>query len=208
MTPPPPRPRPTTTATAARNIIAVIGSTGVGKSQYAVSLANASALRQQQQRSHNNTNEADDDNSSKKIPHPTPRIRPVILSADAMQLYQGLPVITNKVTPEEQAGVEHWGLGVVRLAGEGKGEGEGEGEGVGGSWEVGKWCGEAWGKLERAREGGREGGRESVQSEREKSVMTERALKSGKSGKSVEEVKRKERARRADALGGRLRLTG
>lgn len=92
-----------------RNILAVIGTTGVGKSQYAVSLAKSTTLQ------HAN-------------------IRPTVLSSDSMQLYEGLPVITNKVTEEDMAGVEHWGLGVVK-------------PGEGGSWEVGKWCVEAWDKV-------------------------------------------------------------
>jgi tRNA A37 N6-isopentenylltransferase MiaA len=37
----------------------------------------------------------------------------VVPSADSMQLYKGLDVITNKVTEEEKGGIEHWGLDVV-----------------------------------------------------------------------------------------------
>ncbi|KAJ9121453.1 hypothetical protein QFC22_002069 [Naganishia vaughanmartiniae] len=96
--------------TSPRNVVAVIGTTGVGKSQYAISLANSPVL----QHAH---------------------IRPTVLSSDSMQLYEGLPVITNKVTEEEKDGVEHWGLGIVKPGG-------------GGSWEVGKWCLEAWDKIE------------------------------------------------------------
>ncbi|KAL1411405.1 tRNA dimethylallyltransferase, mitochondrial [Vanrija albida] len=51
-----------------------------------------------------------------------------------MQLYKGLDIITNKVTKEEQGGIEHWGLDVVI-------------PGQGGSWELGKWCSEADIKL-------------------------------------------------------------
>ena len=83
-----------------RPIVAVIGTTGVGKSQLAISLAQSI----------------------------TPQA--VILSADSMQLYKGLDVITNKVTAKEMGGVEHWGLNIVT-------------PGQGGSWEVGKWCSEA-----------------------------------------------------------------
>jgi hypothetical protein len=94
---------------AQRNILAVIGTTGVGKSAYAISLARSPVLS-------------------------TSQIRPAVLSSDSMQLYEGLPVITNKVTEEEMAGVDHWGLGFVK-------------PGVEGSWEVGKWCLEAWEKV-------------------------------------------------------------
>lgn len=85
-----------------RDIVAVIGTTGVGKSQLAVSLA-----------------------QSIKPTHAS-----LILSADSMQIYQGLDVITNKVTVAEQGGIKHWGLDMVQ-------------PGRGGNWEVGKWCGEA-----------------------------------------------------------------
>lgn len=89
-----------------RPLVAVIGTTGVGKSQLAVSLA-----------------------------HQSPRTG-VVLSADSMQLYRGLDVITNKVTEEEKEGVEHWGLDLVK-------------PGQGGSWDVGKWCVEADRKVSR-----------------------------------------------------------
>lgn len=38
-----------------------------------------------------------------------------IINGDAMQMYDGLPIITNKITPEEQRGVPHHLLGCVRL---------------------------------------------------------------------------------------------
>lgn len=38
-----------------------------------------------------------------------------VINADAMQMYQGLPIITNKITPEEQRGVPHHLLGIVGL---------------------------------------------------------------------------------------------
>ncbi|WVQ72623.1 hypothetical protein IAR50_002182 [Cryptococcus sp. DSM 104548] len=97
------------TSTNHRNIVAVIGTTGVGKSQLAVSLAQSLLQNQRFIKGHSPA---------------------VVLSADSMQLYKGLNVITNKVTAEEMGGVEHWGLDVVSPA-EGR------------SWEVGKWCNEA-----------------------------------------------------------------
>jgi tRNA A37 N6-isopentenylltransferase MiaA len=90
-----------------RPVVAVVGTTGVGKSNLAVSLCKSLA----------------------RNPIGAPR-RGKVLSADSMQLYKGLDVITNKVTVEEQGGVEHWGLDLVQ-------------PGQGGSWEVGKWCSEA-----------------------------------------------------------------
>jgi hypothetical protein len=94
-----------------RNIVAVIGTTGVGKSQLAVDLARY--LR-------SNPTSGNKDAT--------------VLSSDSMQLYQGLPLITNKITEAEMGGVEHWGIDVVR-------------PGEGGSWEVGKWCQEALSKV-------------------------------------------------------------
>ncbi|KAK5113766.1 hypothetical protein LTR85_010783 [Meristemomyces frigidus] len=64
-------------------LIAIIGATGTGKSQLAVSLAK--------------------------------RYNGEIINGDAMQLYAGLPVITNKITAEEQEGVPHHLLGCIGL---------------------------------------------------------------------------------------------
>ncbi|OCF32998.1 tRNA dimethylallyltransferase [Kwoniella heveanensis BCC8398] len=103
-----------------RPIVAIIGTTGVGKSQLAVSLAQSLLSTSNAQSC-----------SSSDAPSTYPA---VVLSADSMQLYKGLDVITNKVTEEEKAGVEHWGLDMVT-------------PGQGGSWEVGKWCSEADNKI-------------------------------------------------------------
>ncbi|WVF71306.1 hypothetical protein IAT40_006109 [Kwoniella sp. CBS 6097] len=103
-----------------RPIVAVIGTTGVGKSQLAVSLAQSLAFTSTAGSSTGN--------------NAAPRYPAVVLSADSMQLYKGLDVITNKVTEEEKGGVEHWGLDM-------------EMPGEGGSWEVGKWCTEADDKI-------------------------------------------------------------
>ncbi|KAG8831228.1 hypothetical protein FRC20_008195, partial [Serendipita sp. 405] len=58
-----------------RSIIAVIGTTGAGKSKLAVDIAKA--------------------------------CNGEIINADAMQVYRGLDVITNKVTEEEMQGIPH-----------------------------------------------------------------------------------------------------
>jgi len=105
--------------TRPRPVVAVIGTTGVGKSQLAVSLAQS--LASSSSSSLSSSPGAD----TLAIPRSG-----VILSADSMQLYKGLDVITNKVTEEEKGGVEHWGLDIVQM-------------GQGGSWEMGKWCSEA-----------------------------------------------------------------
>jgi tRNA dimethylallyltransferase len=101
-------------ATRPRPVVAIIGTTGSGKSQLAVSLAQSLSALRPAAFSHDST-----------IPE-----RGIVLSADSMQLYKGLDVITNKVTSEEMGGVEHWGLDIVQ-------------PGEGGSWDVGRWCGEA-----------------------------------------------------------------
>lgn len=72
---------------ALRPLIAVCGTTGVGKSKLAIELALALG-----QRKENRT-------------HGYHGAR--IINADAMQVYKGMDVITNKVSLEEQNGVDH-----------------------------------------------------------------------------------------------------
>lgn len=38
-----------------------------------------------------------------------------VINADAMQMYRGLPIITNQLTPEEQRGIPHYLLGNIGL---------------------------------------------------------------------------------------------
>ncbi len=75
----------TPVSSAKNDIVAVMGSTGTGKSQLAVSLARAVAA------------------SEGKLG----KSGAEIISADSMQVYKGLDVITNKVTEEEMGGVPH-----------------------------------------------------------------------------------------------------
>ncbi|WWC70124.1 uncharacterized protein I206_104071 [Kwoniella pini CBS 10737] len=110
----------TTVTTMKRPIVAVIGTTGVGKSDLAVALAHSLRPPTSFLRDHSREGE-----SSQPA---------IVLSSDSMQLYKGLDVITNKMKPEEMRGVEHWGLDMVS-------------PGEGGSWEVGKWCNEADKKI-------------------------------------------------------------
>ncbi|KAI5921392.1 IPP transferase-domain-containing protein [Camillea tinctor] len=56
-------------------LVAIIGSTGTGKSDLAVDLAT--------------------------------RFNGEIINADSMQMYRGLPIITNQLSPEEQRGIPH-----------------------------------------------------------------------------------------------------
>ncbi|KAK4197703.1 putative tRNA isopentenyltransferase [Triangularia verruculosa] len=39
-----------------------------------------------------------------------------VINADAMQMYKGLPIVTNKITPEEQKGIPHHLLGNIDLS--------------------------------------------------------------------------------------------
>ncbi|WVO16118.1 hypothetical protein L204_103785 [Cryptococcus depauperatus] len=110
-----------------RPIVAVIGTTGVGKSQLAISLAQSLA-------STSTTNPLSSHLNSTRTEAFVGGYPAIVLSADSMQLYKGLDVITNKVTKEEMGGVEHWGLDIVR-------------PGQDRSWEVGKWCTEADKKI-------------------------------------------------------------
>jgi tRNA dimethylallyltransferase len=101
-----------------RDIVAVIGTTGSGKSQLAIDLATAVKTVQFPQ----------------SIGVPVEYKDAEILSADSMQLYRGLPLITNQVSREEMQGIKHWGIDIVQ-------------PGEGGPWEVGRWCNEAVSKV-------------------------------------------------------------
>jgi tRNA dimethylallyltransferase len=70
---------------ALRPVIAICGTTGVGKSRLAVELA----LKL----------------SERFDPHGWKG--GVVVNADAMQAYKGFNTITNKIPPEERAGVDH-----------------------------------------------------------------------------------------------------
>ncbi|KAF2867726.1 tRNA isopentenyltransferas-like protein [Massariosphaeria phaeospora] len=64
-----------------------------------------------------------------------------IINGDAMQLYQGLPIITNKITQEEMKGVSHHLLGCIGLEEE--------------TWTVGKFVGKALRVIEEIRSRGK-----------------------------------------------------
>lgn len=64
-----------------------------------------------------------------------------IVNADAMQLYEGLPVVTNKITTSEQQGIPHHLLGCIGLKEE--------------TWTVGKFVKEALTVIEEIRSRGR-----------------------------------------------------
>ncbi|KAH6625161.1 IPP transferase-domain-containing protein [Boeremia exigua] len=64
-----------------------------------------------------------------------------IINGDAMQLYQGLPVITNKITAEETKGVPHHLLGCIGLEQE--------------TWTVGKFVSNALGVIDEIRSRGK-----------------------------------------------------
>lgn len=64
-------------------LVAIVGATGTGKSQLAVSLAT--------------------------------RFNGEIINADALQMYEGLPITTNEMALEEREGIPHHLLGCVKL---------------------------------------------------------------------------------------------
>ncbi|KAH8724169.1 IPP transferase-domain-containing protein [Phaeosphaeriaceae sp. PMI808] len=64
-----------------------------------------------------------------------------IINGDAMQLYQGLPIITNQITPEEMKTVPHHLLGCIGLQEE--------------TWAVGKFVGKALGVIDDIRSRGK-----------------------------------------------------
>ncbi|CAO2651758.1 Nn.00g000410.m01.CDS01 [Neocucurbitaria sp. VM-36] len=64
-----------------------------------------------------------------------------VINGDAMQLYHGLPVITNKITQEEMKGIPHHLLGCIGLEEE--------------TWTVGKFVGEALTVIDEIRSRGK-----------------------------------------------------
>lgn len=93
--PPPPPPTP-----HKQPLVAVIGTTGVGKSQLGIDLARWLAR-------------AAPGRGAEPPGSGWPRAGEVI-NADSMQVYDGLDVITNKVTEEEKRGVEHHLMGFLK----------------------------------------------------------------------------------------------
>ncbi|KAM0754775.1 tRNA isopentenyltransferase [Meredithblackwellia eburnea MCA 4105] len=74
------------------DLVAVVGTTGVGKSQLAIELAKAVSTLQ--------------------LPHIATQGE--VINSDSMQVYKGLDIITNKVTQEEMLGVPHHLMGFLQ----------------------------------------------------------------------------------------------
>ncbi|KAJ3344367.1 hypothetical protein HDU93_000157 [Gonapodya sp. JEL0774] len=88
-------------------IIAIVGTTGVGKSQLAIDLA----LAVRNSLPPFSTTSATSQNAAQpRFPSSAE-----IISADSMQVYKGLPIATNKVTPEEAKGVPHHLIGFLNM---------------------------------------------------------------------------------------------
>lgn len=87
-------------------VIAVIGTTGVGKSKLSIELAQHIARRFSEQQQEASSLSSSTWKSAE------------VINADSMQIYKGLDVITNKVTDEEMDGVNHRLLGIVDPRGE------------------------------------------------------------------------------------------
>ena len=80
-------------------VIAVIGTTGVGKSKLSIEIAQHIARRHAEK-------------------HDSRWSAAEVINADSMQIYKGLDVITNKVTEQEMEGINHRLLGIVDPRGE------------------------------------------------------------------------------------------
>lgn len=79
-------------------LVAVIGTTGVGKTDLGVELARALAARR---------------SASPASPSTAPYQSAEIINHDSMQCYRGLDTITNKATEEEMRGVPHHLMGFL-----------------------------------------------------------------------------------------------
>lgn len=73
-----------------RPLIAICGTTGVGKSKLAIEIAQYLSQNSHSTHGYNGAR---------------------IINADAMQVYAGMDIITNKVPLDEQAGIEHLLMG-------------------------------------------------------------------------------------------------
>lgn len=82
-------------------LIAIIGATGTGKSQVRTPCLLSHAIQT--------------DHRSQLAVSLARRFNGEVINGDAMQLYAGLPVITNKITAEEQQGIPHHLLGCIGL---------------------------------------------------------------------------------------------
>ena len=96
-------------------VIAVVGTTGVGKSRLAVELALSAKS-----------------NPIDRSPGPGLWKNGRVLSADAMQAYSGLEIITNKIPAEEQCGIDHLLMNI---------------KSVGDDYVVGEWVRDATGLV-------------------------------------------------------------
>ncbi|KPV76485.1 uncharacterized protein RHOBADRAFT_25555 [Rhodotorula graminis WP1] len=93
----PAAPPPSSSPTPRRKqpLVAVIGTTGVGKTDLGVELALALS------------------SPGTLSPSPRPPRRAEVINHDSMQCYRGLDVITNKATQDEMRGVEHHLMGFL-----------------------------------------------------------------------------------------------
>lgn len=83
-----------------RPLLAICGTTGVGKSKLAVELALLLSSSSSSTSSH------------PQLPHGWNGAR--VINADSMQVYAGMDIITNKIPLQEQKGVEHVLMGFKR----------------------------------------------------------------------------------------------
>lgn len=89
------------TCNPSKPLIAIVGATGTGKSQVSCMVSGTKTF-------HIVT-------LGKLAVDIARRFDGEIINGDAVQLYEGLPIITNKISPEEQRGIPHHLLGCIKL---------------------------------------------------------------------------------------------
>lgn len=95
-------------------LVVIVGTTGVGKSKLAVELAQAIKGSIPADKGEHSSRVLLTLDSTASVPIASKSLTwqdARVLNSDAMQVYRGLDIITNKITPAEQEGVEHCLMG-------------------------------------------------------------------------------------------------
>lgn len=100
-------------------VIAIVGTTGVGKSKLGIEIAKHLARRSSQElSSESSSSPAASPDAGSSSSSSSRWMAGEVVNADSMQIFRGLDVITNKVTEQEAEGVPHRLIGVVDPRGE------------------------------------------------------------------------------------------